>query len=131
MPWHERSSSEKRRGPSERSCTSSAVHLAPMISAVAATAQVPASCTGFIVRTAMLSIVRRVRLGAERAGTGGDLRDREARDRAEALRRLAGLCHPGVAGHREKDEGVLHREAVLADRRRPPPLAAEPSRPAF
>src|SRR3954447_21360602 len=59
MPWHDRSSSEKRRGPSERSCTSSAVHFAPMISAVAATAQVPATWTGFIVRTAIARIVRR------------------------------------------------------------------------
>src|SRR5437868_11320142 len=53
MPWHERSSSEKRRGPSERSWTRRAVHLAPMISAVAATAHVLASWTGFIVRTAI------------------------------------------------------------------------------
>ena len=50
IPLHERSSCENRRGPSERSCTRSAVHLAPMISAVAATAQVVDSWTGFIVR---------------------------------------------------------------------------------
>src|SRR5487761_1745720 len=52
IPWHECSSWEKRRGPSERSWTRSAVHLAPMISAEAATAQVPASWTGSIVRVA-------------------------------------------------------------------------------
>src|SRR3954471_22594965 len=50
IPWHECSSSEKRRGPSERSWTSSAVHFAPMISAHAATEQVP-SWIAFIVRT--------------------------------------------------------------------------------
>src|SRR6266852_289444 len=33
IPGHERSSSEKRRAPSERSWTSSAVHFAPMIAA--------------------------------------------------------------------------------------------------
>src|SRR6266516_985003 len=49
MPGHARSSSEKRRGPSERSWTRIAVHLAPMISAHAATEQL-ASCTSFIVR---------------------------------------------------------------------------------
>ena len=52
MPGQACSSSEKRRGPSERSWTSSAVHFEPMISAEHATAQV-ASWTGFIVRTAM------------------------------------------------------------------------------
>ncbi len=49
MPGQECSSSENRRGPSDRSCTSSAVHFEPMISAEHATAQV-ASWTGFIVR---------------------------------------------------------------------------------
>ena len=50
IPLQERSSWEKRRGPSERSCTSRAVHFAPMISAQAATAQVDDSWTAFIVR---------------------------------------------------------------------------------
>src|SRR4051794_4050188 len=114
MPWHERSSSEKRRGPSERSWTSSAVHFAPMISAVAATAQVPATWTGFMVRTAIAPIVRRVGLDAERRRAGGDLRDREACNRSEpSWRGLARLRDPGVAGDREEDERVLHREAVL------------------
>src|SRR5438034_351621 len=57
MPAHECSSSEKRRGPSERSCTSSAVHFAPMISAQAATAQEVDSWTGFIVRIAIRIVV--------------------------------------------------------------------------
>src|SRR3954465_3607895 len=113
MPWHERSSSEKRRGPSERAWTSRAVHFAPMISAVAATAQVPARWTGFIVRTAIAWIVRRVGSDAERRGARVDLRNGEARDRAEALAGLARLRDPGVAGDREEDERVLHREAVL------------------
>src|SRR5919201_3850604 len=50
MPGHERSSSEKRRGPSDRSWTSSAVHFEPMISAHAATAHEVTSWVGFIVR---------------------------------------------------------------------------------
>jgi hypothetical protein len=50
MPLHDFSSCEKRRGPSERSWTSRAVHFAPMISAEAATAQFVAWWTGFIVR---------------------------------------------------------------------------------
>src|SRR5438045_8405067 len=107
MPWHERSSSEKRRGPSERSWTSSAVHFAPMISAVAATAQVPATWTGFMVRTAIAQIVRRARSGAERSRAGVDLGNREARDRPEALGRLARLRDPRVAGDREEDKRVL------------------------
>src|SRR5689334_24912985 len=49
MPLHECSSSVKRLGPSDRSWTRTAVHLAPRISAQAATEQV-ASWTGFIVR---------------------------------------------------------------------------------
>src|SRR5919108_533521 len=49
MPGHERSSSEKRRGPSDRSCTTSAVHFVPMMSAQHATAHV-SSWTGSIVR---------------------------------------------------------------------------------
>src|SRR5437773_7213826 len=96
MPWHERSSSEKRRGPSERSWTRSAVHFAPMISAVAATAHVLASWTGFIVRTTMRKVYA-ARLNAERSGTGVDLRDREAGDRPEPGSRLARLRHAGVA----------------------------------
>src|SRR5262249_43238328 len=39
IPAHECSSSEKRRGPSDKSWTRRAVHLAPMISAHAATEQ--------------------------------------------------------------------------------------------
>src|SRR5439155_25047542 len=70
MPWHERSSSEKRRGPSERSWTSSAVHFAPMISAVAATAQVPATWTGFIVRTAIPRLYARPAEGRYLLGSG-------------------------------------------------------------
>src|SRR5437763_8983787 len=101
MPRHDRSSSEKRRGPSERSWTSSAVHFAPMISAVAATAHVPATWTGFIVRTAIAPIVRRARSGAERRRAGVDLRDREARDRSEALARLARLRDSRIAGDRQ------------------------------
>src|SRR5438876_3453864 len=114
MPWHERSSSEKRRGPSERSWTRSAVHFAPMISAVAATAHVLASCTGFIVRTAMAKVYA-ASLDVERRGAGIDLRDREARDRAEAGSRLARLGDACVAGDREEDERVLHGEVVLVD----------------
>src|SRR5215204_5463375 len=56
MPRQECSSSEKRRAPSERSCTRSSVHFAPMISAQAATEQV-ASWTGFIVRVVTAWIV--------------------------------------------------------------------------
>src|SRR6059058_5283861 len=57
MPAHECSSCEKRRGPSERSWTRSAVHFAPMISAHAATAQEVDSWTGFIVRMAIPIVV--------------------------------------------------------------------------
>ena len=53
--------------------------------------------------------------GAERSRAGVDLRDREARDRAEPLGRLARLRDAGVAGDREEDERVLDREAVLVD----------------
>src|SRR3954470_24185108 len=49
IPGQERSSSEKRRGPSDRSWTITAVHLAPIRSAVQATEQL-ASWTGRIVR---------------------------------------------------------------------------------
>src|SRR4051794_29788928 len=49
MPGQERSSSEKRRGPSDMSWTITAVHLAPMMSAVQATEQL-ASWTARIVR---------------------------------------------------------------------------------
>src|SRR6266536_5242966 len=51
IPAQECSSWEKRRGPSDRSCTSTAVHFAPRISAHAATEHVE-SWIGFIVRTA-------------------------------------------------------------------------------
>src|SRR5690348_4343601 len=115
MPWHERSSSEKRRGPSERSWTRSAVHFAPTISAVAATAQVLASWTGFIVRVAIPRKVYAALLDAERRRAGIDLRNREARDRPEALARLARLRDSGVARNREEDERVLHRKGVLVD----------------
>ena len=61
-------------------------------------------------------IVRRVsRLQVNGGRAGVDLRDREARDRPEALGRLAGLRDAGVAGDREEDERVLDREAVLVD----------------
>src|SRR6187401_3599401 len=53
IPGQDRSSSEKRRGPSERSWTITAVHLAPMMSAVQATEQL-ASWTGRIVRMCSL-----------------------------------------------------------------------------
>ena len=56
MPRHECSSSENRRGPSDMSCTSSAVHFEPMISAQAATAHVVGSWTGFMVREAMTQL---------------------------------------------------------------------------
>src|SRR5205807_1947042 len=119
MPWHECSSWEKRRGPSDRSWTRSAVHLAPMISAEAATAQVPASWTGSIVRVisgvAMSPIVRTAS-DTERGRAGFDLRYGESRNRPEALGRLARLGHAGIAGDRQEDEGVLHREAVLVDK---------------
>ena len=55
MPGHACSSSEKRRGPSDMSCTSNAVHFEPMMSAEHATAQV-ASWTGFMVRKAMFRL---------------------------------------------------------------------------
>src|SRR5919198_3596257 len=50
MPAQERSSSVKRRGPSERSCTISTVHFEPTISAAPATEHVGTSWTGSIVR---------------------------------------------------------------------------------
>src|SRR6266550_1430699 len=56
MPAHECSSSENRRGPSERSWTSSAIHFAPMISAHAATEQL-SSWTARIVRIAPLILL--------------------------------------------------------------------------
>src|SRR5215211_4086048 len=49
MPGHARSSSLKRRGPSDRSWSMTAVHFAPMISAVHATEHC-SSCTGRMVR---------------------------------------------------------------------------------
>src|SRR6478735_4605745 len=49
IPGHACSSCMKRRAPSERSWTISGVHLVAMISAVAATAQLP-SCVSFMVR---------------------------------------------------------------------------------
>src|SRR5205085_10359184 len=112
MPQQECSSSEKRRGPSERSWTRSAVHFAPTISAHAATEQEVASWTALIVR------MRRILLWrvTERSRRCLQLRDREARDRPEpARRRLARLGDAGVAGDREEDERVLDREAVLVD----------------
>src|ERR671930_439159 len=112
MPEHECSSSEKRRGPSERSWTRIAVHFAPTISAHAATEQDVASCTAFIVRMWRILLWR----VTERSRRGFELRDREARDRPEAARRrLARLGYAGVAGDREEDERVLDREAVLVD----------------
>src|SRR5436853_5293168 len=104
MPQQECSSSEKRRGPSERSWTRSAVHFAPTISAHAATEQEVASCTGFIVRMCRILLVP----VTERPRRGVELRDREARDRAEAAgRRLARLRDARVAGDRQEDESVL------------------------
>jgi hypothetical protein len=50
-----------------------------------------------------------------RGGAGGDLRDREARDRPELRSRLARLRHARVARDRQEDERVLDREAVLVD----------------
>src|SRR3954471_8601973 len=98
MPVHERSSCENRRGPSERSWTSSAVHLAPMISAQAATAHVVDSCTGFIVRATVMRLIVVKASAGERAGAGVDPRDREARDRSEAARSgLAGLGDACIA----------------------------------
>src|SRR5919201_6905484 len=105
MPAQERSSSEKRRGPSERSWTRSAVHFAPMISAHAATPQVAESWTGFIVRTAMHELYARCLTKRRRARL--DLRNREAGDDAEPRRRLARLGDAGVAGDREEDECIL------------------------
>src|SRR5437868_15260325 len=49
MPGQAFSSCMKRRGPSERSCTISGVHLVAMISALAAPAQFPWSWMSFIV----------------------------------------------------------------------------------
>ena len=43
IPSHERSSSVKRRGPSDRSWTMSTVHFEPTISAAPATEQVGAA----------------------------------------------------------------------------------------
>src|SRR5258708_2580244 len=167
IPQQDRSSCENRRGPSERSWTSRAVHFAPMISAEAATPQAVDSWTACIVRLICrlyvpppdvaslgdpgsapggegrehaevesgqeeISIViaggghrrvdggsvRQLRaaravLGGERRRAGVDLRDREAGDRPEALGRLARLRDSRVAGDRQEDERVLHREAVL------------------
>src|SRR5581483_11649332 len=53
-------------------------------------------------------------LAAERARRGGDLRDRDARDRRERLR-AAGLADVRVARDGEEDERLLHREAPLVD----------------
>src|SRR3990172_1996147 len=58
MPGRARSSSEKRRAPSERSWTMIAVHFEPMMSAVHATLQF-ASWTGLMVRTIRLYSARR------------------------------------------------------------------------
>src|SRR5579884_559794 len=96
MPWHERSSSEKRRGPSERSCTRSAVHLAPMISAVAATAHVVASWTGFIVRVAISRLYARLRGGRTRSPVPDD-----------PLRLAQALADPA----RERREGERDRDS--------------------
>src|SRR5204863_1781335 len=86
IPAHECSSWENRRGPSERSWTRSAVHFAPMISAVAATAHDVASWTGFIVRIAIRIVVESVWLLARAAEvvprSSGGASDPPARTRA-------------------------------------------------
>jgi len=56
MPGQARSSSENRRAPSERSCTITAVHFEPMMSAHAATEQQWALWTGCIVRIRLASL---------------------------------------------------------------------------
>src|ERR687883_386697 len=86
IPAHECSSSENRRAPSERSWTRSAVHLAPMISAHAATEHVP-SWIAFIVRVATMAI-----LAGGVAGLGNGLElvaDAVARVDEVVLRRAA------------------------------------------
>src|SRR5437660_11339037 len=96
MRLHERSSCEKRRGPSERSCTSSAVHFAPMISAQAATAQVVESWTWVIV--GLTPELNSPASATEWGGAALDLRDCKSCDRAEpAGGRPARLGDPGDA----------------------------------
>src|SRR5438046_291090 len=112
IPLHECSSSENRRAPSERSWTRIAVHFAPTISAQAATEHDVESCTGFIVR--MYRILVRC---PERSRRCLELRDREAGDRPESWRRLAGLRDPRVAGDGEEDERILDGEAMLVPSR--------------
>src|SRR5581483_7132560 len=77
-----------------------AVHFAPMISAVAATAQVPATCTGFIVRTTISP-----QLYAERVSTFEDRPRDETAD--NPVRHVHDLVDPHVAC------GARHRVCLL------------------
>src|SRR4051812_37153939 len=119
MPGHACSSCMKRLAPSERSCTISGVHFVAMISAVAATEQVP-SWVSFIVRFMARSLLRRAtcnyRNESDRVGVGpvepGAHRLRAAPtlvDRPDDQR----LPSPGVAGR--EDARVRGREARRVD----------------
>src|SRR5262249_46232776 len=57
IPGHACSSSVKRRGPSDRSWTMSAVHFGAITSPVAATAH-SVLCTSFLVRSATVRVYR-------------------------------------------------------------------------
>src|SRR5262249_25090194 len=83
-------------GPSERSWTSSAVHLAPITSAVAATAQVVASCTGFMVRSIARSVLRDSGTSVPRWGVVDPPACDHRRDDLH-LRELLQLAHERVA----------------------------------
>src|SRR5919202_3884382 len=70
-----------------------------------------------LTRSTAIATLRCVGMGrglAERLRAGGDLRDRDAGDRAEGGR-AAGLAHVCVAGDAEEDERLLGREGPLVD----------------
>ena len=77
MPGQALSSSLKRRGPSDMSCKRIGVHFDAMMSAVAATAQLPVSWTWRIVRFVMSQSVTPFPAGGyqkESNGSPADLR---------------------------------------------------------
>src|SRR5205823_4435332 len=96
IPEHECSSSVKRRGPSERSWTSTAVHFAPRISAQAATEQQ--------LELWILPIVRTPRI-VVRSGRRVAARQVAARQGAPRANRRAGLRGGGTRSSPDAGRG--------------------------
>ncbi len=85
MPTHDRSSSVKRRGPSERSWTIRTVHFEPTISAAPATEHVGAEWTGSIVRAATTGLYGPARRFSGRLSCRVERCEERARDPASEL----------------------------------------------